>query len=325
MIKKTSVVLAGALVVFSFLPGAAWAQDASVDWQGALKNLGYGNFSDTRKGSSRIYAAEAPSGASFAAQLPDPLSVRDWNLVVGLYDRLVRWAGIGAAKWTFSTEGDQVRLLCLPSRVEYRGRDLLPNLPGGLSFASSGQEISYDFRVKSGDYFIRIQGQLVDEESLLNRLALAVDNPVIYIRNNDPSFLSARIDELRNQALAIVEQEKAAIGTLEQKNGELQGKLDALSSDQKASVDRIRVLEQENRDLSASRDKIAAAAVAALSKGLFSSPPPPGGKAIAKIVELKNGNPSLKAGDIAAALKKDGVQVSDKQVTAVLMVYLGVY
>jgi hypothetical protein len=272
-----------------------------------------------------VYTATGPAVPVLSFESQDGLSNKTVDLIQGLYGTLSSWKSLTLAKVNLSLEGDTLRSLIIPSRFVYQGKDLLPHIPGGLFFVTAGEEVSFDFRVKSGDYFIRFQGQLIDEQSLLNHLSAAIDDPAQYIRNNDPTYLSSRIDGLRDQLVVLTEQGKALIAGLEQRIQEQEGIIKNLNGELRENRDKITALRAENQEIGASKDKIAVAAVAALSKGLFSAPKPPSPEVMGQIIALKQQKGDATVAEIGTQLKAQGLSASDKQIKAVLMVYFGEY
>lgn len=312
-------------ILVMLLPFSLWSQTVPDDWQRALQDRGYTDFSQTKKNGMIVYTASGTAVPILSFETRDGLSDKTVGLIQDLYGKLSSWQSLTLARVNLSLEGDTLRALIIPSRFVYQGKDLLPHIPGGLFFATAGEEVTFDFRVKSGDYFIRFQGQLIDEPSLLSHLRAAIDDPAQYIRNNDPTYLSSRIDGLRDQLVALGEQNRTLITNLEQRLKEQEGLITILNGQLQENRDAIAALRAENQELGAAKDKIAAAAVAALSKGLFSAPKPPSPDVMAKIIALKQQKNDATVAEIGTQLKAQGLNASDKQIKAVFMVYFGEY
>lgn len=301
--------LAILLLLLFTLP--SWSQTPPDTWQGTLQERGYTDFSQTKKNGTVVYTATGSAVPTLSFESRDGLSNKTVDLIGNLYGTLSSWQSLTLARVNLSLEGDTLRALIIPSRFVYQGKDLLPHIPGGLFFATAGEEVTYDFRVKSADYFIRFQGQLIDEPSLLNHLSAAIDDPAQYIRNNDPTYLSSRIDGLRDQLVTLTEQNRVLIALLQEKLQEQEGLIKNLSGEQ--------------QELGTAKDKIAVASVAALSKGLFSAPKPPSPEVMRQIILLKQQKTDATVAEIGAQLKAQGLNASDKQIKAVFMVYFGEY
>jgi hypothetical protein len=315
--------LAILLLLLFTLP--SWSQTPPDTWQGTLQERGYTDFSQTKKNGTVVYTATGSAVPTLSFESRDGLSNKTVDLIGNLYGTLSSWQSLTLARVNLSLEGDTLRALIIPSRFVYQGKDLLPHIPGGLFFATAGEEVTYDFRVKSADYFIRFQGQLIDEPSLLNHLSAAIDDPAQYIRNNDPTYLSSRIDGLRDQLVTLTEQNRVLIALLQEKLQEQEGLIKNLSGEQQENRDKIAALRAENQEMGTAKDKIAVASVAALSKGLFSAPKPPSPEVMRQIILLKQQKTDATVAEIGAQLKAQGLNASDKQIKAVFMVYFGEY
>lgn len=79
--------------------------------------------------------------------------------------------------------------------IQSEGREYSTNVPGGLRLRFDGA-LMYDFRVRSGDYFVRVRGVLMDETSLIAEIVKAVHDPGGYIAERDPSWLALRVEQL---------------------------------------------------------------------------------------------------------------------------------
>lgn len=298
-------------ILVLLLPISLWSQTAQNDLQRVLEDRGYMDFSQTKNNGMIVYTASGTTVPILSFECRDGISTKTVDLIKDLYGKFSSWQNITFARVNLTLEGDTLRALLIPSRFEYQGKNLLPHIPGGLFFTTTGDDVKFDFRVKSGDYIIRFQGQLIDEHSFLNHIISAIDDPAQYIRNNDPSYLSSRIDELREQVVVLGEQNGLLITNLEQKLKEQEALIISLQA--------------ENQALKAAKDNIAAAVVAALSKGLFSAPKSPSSEIINRIIILKQQNNNATVAEIGTQLKAQGLRVSDKEIRAIIMVYFGEY
>jgi hypothetical protein len=77
-----------------------------------------------------------------------------------------------------------------------------------LSFSAQGEKVDYDFRVKSGSYFLRVQGRFQGEAAFLERVLRAVNDPALYARDFDTDYQVRRLGELLE---LFSELEKAAV------------------------------------------------------------------------------------------------------------------
>lgn len=80
----------------------------------------------------------------------------------------------------------------------YNDQDFLPNLPNGLQFYYTNR-LEYDFRVKSGKYFVRINGTYFTEADLCKVIAEAINDPVQYIKTHDEAYIIQKLAELEQE------------------------------------------------------------------------------------------------------------------------------
>jgi hypothetical protein len=95
--------------------------------------------------------------------------------------------------------------------------------------------------------------------------------------------------------------------------------LDARLAETAAAIDgRLAALEPAS-------GRLETAAMALLSKGLFGAAKPIDGKAVERVLALRQATPTAAAKDLVAALKGEGIIVAEKQVKAILALVFGEY
>lgn len=108
------------------------------------------------------------------------------------------WSALRAVELRAETSGEEGdAYVVLVTQALSGGKDYAPNLPSGIRLRFAGA-LLYDFRVKSGDYFVRVKGVLVDEASLASEIAKAADDPAAFIAERDPAWAAGRIVELES-------------------------------------------------------------------------------------------------------------------------------
>jgi hypothetical protein len=152
----------------------------------------------------------APGDIKFGVESPVELTEQILRTVFRLWDNVFSWTSLTPGSQNFRIAGDSATLRLVPGRFVADGRDLAPFVPSGLSFTISGDRIEYDFRLKSGAYFIRLAGRLQNETVFLERFRRAVDDPAAFARENDPDYISRRIVELQEALENADEAQKAA-------------------------------------------------------------------------------------------------------------------
>ncbi|MFP4483270.1 MAG: hypothetical protein ACOCYG_00310 [Spirochaetota bacterium] len=117
---------------------------------------------------------------------------------------------------------DQAEILLVPSRISYDDRDLLQYVPSGMQFYLR-ESLQYDFRMVVEEFFVRVRGEFLSEEQLLNRMSEAAANPVSFVQSTDPRYLFEQLNEIRDN---IDEAERVALNTAEEIRVELSGRVE---------------------------------------------------------------------------------------------------
>ncbi len=220
---------------------------------------------------------------------PEPSATR-LKALSELEGTLRSWKSLDIAAIRAVNESDRLILTVVPRKVEYNGQDLVSALPGGLVFYFVSA-VEYDFRVKAGDYIVRIRGFFGPEGELMGLVESALKDPVAYLAQRDPQYAIRRMAEFNAM---ITDLQKA-------------------DADQSATVKALRkALEDSQNSL-----------MATMNKGFFGGPKPLNAAMVAKLVELKAASPALDRKGAAAALKAAGMNVSAKEIDIVFAVKFG--
>ncbi len=157
----------------------------------------------------------------------------------------------------FQPESDRADVLAIPAALEHDGHDLLPYVPAGLRFTFD-QALEYDFRLQVDDYFIRFQGQFIDEELFLDRLVSAVQDPVAFLESRRPDLLARRTNELEEETTALREELARTRGLLDETRQELAETREELADTQQAArTQRDELVAQAQRIIEAQDQKLA--------------------------------------------------------------------
>jgi len=297
-----------AVFIWSVLVSASFAQDG-IDR--LLSERGMTLVSRDTVAGRTVFSFAAAEGVKFGVETSGDISEEVVRSSLRLLDTLAAWKSLSPGTQNFRVEGETVTLRLVPGKFVSGGKDLKPFVPSGLSFSASGERIEYDFRIKSGAYFLRFSGRLQNESTFLDRFKRAVDQPAAFARDNDPDYLSRRIVELQ-EALEAAEAKNVVAET---RAGALETRLAAEES--RLSALETRVIDGEKADVNARR-----ATIEAHSKGFF-APYTISNALVDRVRALKTANPAIAVADIMTALGKEGFSASQRQVKAILIVYFG--
>lgn len=118
------------------------------------------------------------------------------------------WKSIRVQRVRAAAERGAVNSVIAVTSVDAGGTEISGALPSGMQL-SVGSYLSYDFRMKVGDYFIKVMGPYLSEEALLGLMAAAVSDPVKYIREHDEGYLFERYIEVSEHVKELAAAQEA--------------------------------------------------------------------------------------------------------------------
>jgi len=198
----------------------------------------------------------------------------------------------------FNSDGS-ADVVVMPSSFSYKNVELTAYLPSGLQFSYNGS-IAYDFRMLKDNLFLRLKGQVFDENQFAERLLSAVKDPILYLQTTDPEYLQRRMDEL----VAKVDTLSAQIVSLGAQIASLGAQIASLAADHQKSDNSLKV-----------------AIVTLNNKGFFGNITPVNSHDVDEIVTLKRADPTPTKDQIAERLKQKAVKVPGNVISLVLGVY----
>lgn len=208
-----TVFAAAAIVCVS--SSIAFAQESpSGPWVDILSEGGVKVVTSAARGDRTTYTLESAAGR-FTLDATGTVSPDAARAVLTLGKAISGWKSLEPASITFNALGDDVRVRVVPAKFAEGSRDFVPYVPSGLVFSSVGSFIDYEFRVKVDAYFLRFRGRFDGERALLDRLISAVDDPAVFVRDNDPEYHLARTIEQEQVLIALKADLEAQISRLE--------------------------------------------------------------------------------------------------------------
>jgi hypothetical protein len=336
MFKAKVVVIALAfMLVFGFL-SPLMAQESS-----ALSPAGQ----STIDGRSWL-AYTGPGGMRVLALTPFPAEAS--NRLERTVSVISAWPTIRVTEVRVeSSKGVDDYVLSFTS-IQSGSRDYSANVPGGLRLRYDGA-LMYDFRVRSGDYFVRVRGVLMDEASLIAEIVKAVNDPGGYIAERDPAWLALQVerldkvnaglerraDQLSSQALEINQRLTRKTDENATKTRELEVALATRFAEYDATIEQLQKDAAEDRRtfeetlssnqalLQSLAGSLRLALASEMNKGLFGGPKPLDSALIDHVVALKAANAGT---DRAAALesaKAAGLSAKAKQIDIIFRIWFG--
>lgn len=118
------------------------------------------------------------------------------------------WREISFTELSFLVFDDFLEVIVMPRKITYKNNNLAPTVPSGITMVSKdGQDgMHYDFRIIKENYFLRIEGDYLNEGELLTKLGYAYDYPLEYQQQSESSVSNTisqngATDEKTRQAL----------------------------------------------------------------------------------------------------------------------------
>lgn len=137
-----------------------------------------------------------PSGKELLLNAQTEPDASRMGEILALDKSLRSFAGADFGEVRVVNYADRFQLLALVSRFQAGDANVASALPGGLQFFSSKGGFEYDFRLKGGDYFLRVRGLYVDCDDLSKVIASALADPAAYFASTDPQSALGRINAL---------------------------------------------------------------------------------------------------------------------------------
>ncbi|MDA3901266.1 MAG: hypothetical protein PF637_12205 [Spirochaetes bacterium] len=200
----------------------------------------------------------------------------------------------------FNVKGSAIRVLVVPKSFIYNSVDFLPYVPAGLVFDYNSEVLNYNFRIKSGEIFMKLTGVYIDEEMLCKKIEEALKDPGSYVARRDSEYLLNKLDDLEIKVLQLEEQNRRLLKNFD---------------------DYRKVTNSYIKNLQTEDQRIRAAVMAFQNDRFF-----PGDKEIKpEIVEavlmLRKKYSSLSIDDFMDKLEEAEIEASEKEVTIILIVF----
>lgn len=224
------------------------------------------------------------------------------NRVSRFYDIVAGWESIRTNQLLFVAQKERVDAVIAPSSFTSKGKDLLKHLPAGMTFKFE-KKLSYNFRIVSKNYFVRLRDTYSTENKLIFQINEAIKDPILYIQIHDPEYFYRQIEGLRTRHAEVYDELKDSIGAsyaeLQEKHLKLQSSYDNLRVAHEKLIYGVINLENEGLLSSAAVDK----------------------SIIEKIIEYKSEDPGLSYKQVREKLEQDKLDASGKVVHLILSLY----
>ncbi len=202
--------------------------------------------------------------------------------IVDLNKRFSQWKYMKPDNIDYYITGDTLEILIIPTSFRYQNNDFVPYIPGGMTFIYD-YALRYNFRITKNDIFLRLNDKFIDEELLCKRIKEALDDPIAYLKKREPEYFLQKLNELEENLAALKNTQTAA---------------------------------RENQD------KLIQAVLYYQNTGFLGfGNTRVKSSVIKRVIELKTADSSLDRKKIKAALEKEKVEATDKEIGLILNVF----
>jgi len=118
------------------------------------------------------------------------------------------WREISFTEISFLVFDDFLEVIAMPQKIMHNDNNLATTVPSGITMVSKSDQdlMRYDFRIIKDNYFLRIDGDYLNEGELMVKLCYAYDYPLLYLQRSESSVGGAGSsngvnDEKTRQAL----------------------------------------------------------------------------------------------------------------------------
>lgn len=246
-----------------------------------------------------------------------------------LYNVVQGWKNITFRNLYLTLRDQKVDAAIVPSEFTNNQKNLLPHLPAGMTFAVE-EKISYDFKVTSDNYIVRVFGEYENEKRLARFVAEAASDPILYLRTYNPEYFYRQLDKVlgkyyelqeSNEALEIRHEELVLKHeALKGEHESLEKKNEALKAEHEALAGKHQTLLEDYEKLKQSHEKFLYGMITLENSG-FLGTKAVNKDAIRRIVELKNANPEITEDEVSKVLDEEQLDVSTKVISTVFSLY----
>jgi hypothetical protein len=136
------------------------------------------------------------------------VTYQDEALAGKLADKMVRyknqfysWRQIRCNEVSFLVSAGFLEIIVIPLEIRHNETNLAGAIPAGITmtYYPDKDTLRYDFRIMKDNLLLRIAGDYRTEEEMCSKLIFAYDNPLLYLRRDDPESLLQEIEDLRDQ------------------------------------------------------------------------------------------------------------------------------
>ena len=144
----------------------------------------------------KTIALKDAAGNVFFVENGADVTEEEASSIITMKDSFFGWQSVKIKELRFVSEGGSINALITTESVQWNSVDITPNLTAVMLFTFENQTLSYNFRIKKENYFLRINGAYISEKVLCDKMLEAVQTPQTFVQRRDPDYLLSHIDKM---------------------------------------------------------------------------------------------------------------------------------
>jgi len=161
--------------------------------------------------------------------------------VAVVHRALKGWTNMSFSSMRISIPGTRAEALLVPDRYSSDGLDLTGYLPSGMQFYFDNGYLEYDFRMKVGTIFLRVNGPFIDEAQLTARVVTAARDPIRFLERTDPAYLYLTLQQVTETLNKLDQAQQDTVKSLQGLVSDYEG----LKSQRPLLVSKLAEIDQE--------------------------------------------------------------------------------
>jgi hypothetical protein len=117
------------------------------------------------------------------------------EIIIKLNQQFRNWKDMQIDKLSFTVESNEIQVFVLPSKYDYKEVNIVPHIPAGMLFIYSDL-YKFNFRLVKDNYFIKIEGVFINEDSFSDSLVEAIKDPVKYLEKTNPLYIITKVSQM---------------------------------------------------------------------------------------------------------------------------------
>jgi hypothetical protein len=267
--------------------------------------------SDEELGLANTVELTTPNGYEITVKNEELVTSETADVIFSLTNRFNELEYIKVGTMTFHVLDNLIRVVIIPSSFTYNDRNYMENVEAGIQFTYQNEVLTYNFRIRIRNMFLKLQGAYINEETLCTKIEEALQNPQQFIVRRDPDYLLSKVEELEEKIVQLEAQDRQLTQRL-------------VSTDQRLTrndqilVNNIKKVLNESR---AEDDKIRFAQIAYHNNELLAGEKPVSKEIIKQVLEMYQNDTSLDVDTIFERMKEKEIEISKKEIHIILVTY----